>query len=317
MADQDNKRSQISSTPTRPDAKRLRSDLQQSINDMQGMESMDSDGDDNVETTVKATLDRYFPGMLDAPAQNSAASIKPSTRGGNNKPQSVEDIVNNTIRKLLPAMVACVTAAVKESSKSAAEEVLTHAKEAEKEMKVKIEQIGLLNKYETDRLEQYSRRETIRINGVPSDVGDEEEKLTEYVIELGNSLGVKIEDRDISVTHRVGKPSPGVSRPVLCKFVSRKTRDVLMRNKKKLKNNAKYEGKVYINDDLTKLRAKLVGYVKGLPNVKRVNVSNGKIHCNTKEEDHFIIDSPDDLFVLGIKSPDYARLGLEDFIFKE
>ena len=164
-------------------------------------------------------------------------------------------------------------------------------------MKVKIEQIGLINKYETDRLEQYSHRETICINRVPSDVADEEEKLTEYVTELGNSLSVKIEDMDISVTHRAGKPSPGVSRPVLCKFVSRKTRDNLMRNNKKLENNAKYDGKVYINDDLTKLHAKLLGYVKGLPNVKRVSVSNGKIHCNTKEEDHFIIDSPDDLSV--------------------
>ena len=68
------------------------------------------------------------------------------------------------------------------------------------------------------------------------------------------------------------------------------------RNITKLKNNSTYSGKVFLNNDLTRLRVRLVGYVKSLPNVKRVSVNNGKRYCNT---DDVIIDTPDDLFCLG------------------
>jgi hypothetical protein len=126
-----------------------------------------------------------------------------------------------------------------------------------------------------------------------------------------------LQANDISVVHRVGKSREG-SKQVLCKFVSRNTREKLMKNRKKLKDKSVFGGaKVFLNDDLTRLRAKLFAYVKSLDIVKRANTANGRIHCTTSSDEHVIIDTPDDLFKLNIKKPDFNRLGLGNYIFHD
>ena len=164
-----------------------------------------------------------------------------------------------------------------------------------------------------DRLEQYSRRETIRFSGISSDVGDSEDNLIEEVKKIAGALEVPIKSEDISVIHRAGKPGPGKSRPVLCKFVSRRTRDNLMKKRKMLKDKPEFKDKVYMNEDLTPLRAKLLAYAKGLPDVNRVNSHNGRIHCNTSDNKHFILDSPDDLHDLGVTTINLDKLGLNHY----
>lgn len=104
---------------------------------------------------------------------------------------------------------------------------------------------------------------------------------------------------------------PSRPKPVLCKFVSRKTRDAVIKQRKLLKDK---KDKIFLNDDLTLLRAKLFRYAKNLPNVKRANTNNGKIHCTTNADVHIIIDTPDDLFKLGVESIDYSRLGIQDYV---
>ena len=83
-------------------------------------------------------------------------------------------------------------------------------------------------------------------------------------------------------------------------------------NRRKLKDKSVLkDAKIFLKDDLTPLRSKLFGYVKSLPNVNKVNTSNGKIHCNTTTGNHVIMKSPFDLSALGIslESIDYERLG--------
>ena len=174
----------------------------------------------------------------------------------------------------------------------------------------KLNQLIKLNKYETDRLQQYSRRESIRINGICDGVGDSEDDIVDFITEVGNKIDVPLKRDDISVAHHVGKSQHG-SRPVLAKFISRNTRDKLVKNRKKLKDLTEHT--IYINDDLTPLRAKLFSYGKKLENVKRVSTHNGVIHCNTTRDDHIVIETPDDLFKLGVDKTPYDHLGLPDF----
>ena len=107
---------------------------------------------------------------------------------------------------------------------------------------------------------------------MPPIVGDNEDDLTKEVIKIADALDVVVKEEDISVTHRVGKLVPGNVRPrtVLCKFVSRRPKDRLMKRRKMLKDIPQFKGKVFINEDLTSLRAQLLSYVKDLPNVKEL-----------------------------------------------
>lgn len=168
----------------------------------------------------------------------------------------------------------------------------------------------LRGKYDSDALEQYTRRDNIRITGIPEEAGED---VISKVLEIANDIKAKVKIDDISIAHRVGKQTVK-PRPIICRFTRRTARDEMIKNRKVLKSLEKYgNNPVYINDDLTTLRSKLFGYVKSLPNVARANVNNGKIFCNILDGTLIIVESPDDLFKLGINDIDYNRLGLTSY----
>ena len=55
-----------------------------------------------------------------------------------------------------------------------------------------------------------------------------------------------------------------------------------MRNKKSLKTKERYN-KIFINDDLTRLRSKLLKYVKTLHKGEKAWTIGGKIMCELKK----------------------------------
>jgi hypothetical protein len=186
-------------------------------------------------------------------------------------------------------------------------------------------------KYENDRLEQYTRRESVRIVGLKE---DKEEDIEQKVLELFKATGVNVEASDLAVVHRTGRK--GKHRHVLARFVSRRKKRELMMAKKNLKDKAVAKD-VTLFDDLTPLRNRLRQYVKNSGRFERVWTKDGKIYCtrtvphrgdvsdNEDEKDNenvknkrpsekpMVIETPDDLFSLGFDSVDYAALGLEDW----
>lgn len=245
------------------------------------------------------------------------------------------------LQQIVPALVTAVSVAVTE----AIDRVFRKREREEKprqELNATVEQLKrnvLILKYQTDHNEQYSRRETVRIFGI-SESGRtqgghgegsgeemnarEEEELEGKVLKLFKDSGANIQPQDISVLHRTGKRKGGDGRPVLVRFVSRKKKAEVMRAKMNLKDNPGYR-KVFINEDLTVLRAKLLKYVKDLPMVDRAWTREGKIYARKKmpggqergqergnrvKAEIVAIENPDHLFRLGVDDLDYARLGL-------
>ena len=91
---------------------------------------------------------------------------------------------------------------------------------------------------------------------------------------------------------------------------------VILRKKKMLRDSEATKN-IIINEDLTSLRYKTFRYWKDMPCVKTVFTREGGIHylLHEKEHDrhkHIIVDTPDDLFKLGVGNPDWRRLGLEE-----
>ncbi len=108
----------------------------------------------------------------------------------------------------------------------------------------------------------------------------------------------------------MGKKSqdPKKPRPIICRLARRCAKDDLIKNRKKHKDNPKYKGSVFINEDLTALHDRMLAYAKQVPEVKRANTHNRKILCNMTNGTLVILANPDDLFKIGVLNNDYGKL---------
>ena len=117
-----------------------------------------------------------------------------------------------------------------------------------------------LSLYKTDALEQYGRRVNLRIYNVPesnSNIDDGEE----MALPIAKEMNVNLTDMEIELAHRLGRKRNGKPRPIIVKFMCYKKRSHFISSKKKLKDSARFSN-VFVAEDLTSLRAKLLRYVK-------------------------------------------------------
>ena len=133
-----------------------------------------------------------------------------------------------------------------------------------KHKNVKLKQALSLAVYNVDVLEQYGRRENIRIHGVAEKLNSNYDDGEEVVADIAAELGIDINECDIQRAHRLGKKkiSPGGKpRQIITRFISYKKRNELLHAKKNLKGSKNYP-KAFLTEDLTPLRSKLLNYVK-------------------------------------------------------
>ena len=123
--------------------------------------------------------------------------------------------------------------------------------------------------FEADAIEQYGRRENIRIHGLEEVQGEDPYKT---VTDLAESCGVPLKREEISVCHRL--PTKEGVKPLIVKFVRREKKIDVMYCKKKLKEQKR---RIFLNEDVTPLRARLMSALRKLENVKNVHAVNEKI----------------------------------------
>ena len=178
-----------------------------------------------------------------------------------------------------------------------------------------------LQSFQIDALEQYSRKDNIKITGLKdSSEANETENITESVIKLAKKIDVDLKATDISVSHRIqtGNKAKGKEKkpdPIIVKFVRRDSKIEMLKNKKKLKNSD--YGEVYISEDLTKLRSRMLYALRHDEDIQTAFSQGGKIFCYQRNtggrfgrEKKFKIESPDDLFQLGWSEEKVKSLGL-------
>ena len=149
-------------------------------------------------------------------------------------------------------------------------------------------------RFNYDKLEQHGRKGSVRISGF-TDPHTNDEDTDQLVIKLTEDCGLNLKKEDISVSHRLGSKELTYDRPIIVKFVSRNNKRLLMMNKKELKNKVGYEN-IYINEDITTNRYKLMKYLRDKE--KKVTWSrDGKVFFKTsKEATHItVIDTFRDL----------------------
>ncbi|KAJ8305667.1 hypothetical protein KUTeg_016212 [Tegillarca granosa] len=111
-----------------------------------------------------------------------------------------------------------------------------------------------------DDLEQYGRRNAIRLSGIPE---KSDENTDNIVIDIASKIGIQVRDDDISRSDRSGKPGQNRPRQILVKFTRYNLKRKFMKSRWELKKNASCKD-VFINEDLTKRRQDLYSKARQL-----------------------------------------------------
>ena len=144
-----------------------------------------------------------------------------------------------------------------------------------------------------DEMEQYSRRDNVIVRGLKEDGS---ENTTEKVCELAKEIGVKIEPKDVSTSHRVGMKKEDKPRPIVVKFVRRDTKTQMLIKKRALKSK-EHRKDVYIDEHLSPLRSKMIKAMRKDETLEYVWCREGKLMCKKKGSDKkVIITKVDELF---------------------
>lgn len=171
---------------------------------------------------------------------------------------------------------------------------------------MQMKQQAVQNKFNIDKMEQYTRKDNALISNIP-DPHEKVEDTNSIVIKLASEIGVTINQEDISTSHRLGSVTSHHVRPIIVRFTRRDTKRKLMMNRKQLKDNNRYPN-VYLNDDLTKCRYKISKELRDQQ--YKVWSHDGKLLFKKGEGDISMMDTYADFCKLQWTEEKLAELGI-------
>ena len=133
-----------------------------------------------------------------------------------------------------------------------------------------------------NKIDQYSRRNNIIIEGIPSDVDNQH--LEKKVIGILAAVNIKVNELEIETTHRLGK-----SKKTIIRFVNRKNCSKLLSKKKELSSLSKRslqelgfssETQLYVQPNLTPFDEKIGYYCRELRRKKLIEKTWFYSGCN-------------------------------------
>lgn len=147
----------------------------------------------------------------------------------------------------------------------------------ESTIKVHTDKVGQLEQKmeniskQIDDQEQFSRRNNLRIYGVPEEMN---ENVSDKLITLfQNKLGIKVSTQDVDFCYRV-KSKEGANRCVIVRFCQNWLKQEIFRSKRKLKGS-----NIVIKEDLTLRRVSVYKQACIKFDPKNVWSSEGKVVC--------------------------------------
>lgn len=197
--------------------------------------------------------------------------------------ENLVDIIVNQVRKTLqaPDIIASIVNAITENVTKAVIEELKSTmdfnnnliSELKLDIKKKESELLVLRKElqeSTDELEQYQRRNSLRIFGISEVINEDTDQIAVDLIT--QKLGVQMAVSNIDRSHRVGRKVPGMTRPIIVKFTTYNKQIEVFKNKRKLAGSG-----ITIREDLTARRLDLLRVAIGKFGVKQVWSSDGRI----------------------------------------
>lgn len=166
--------------------------------------------------------------------------------GSTTRSQSQSSYDSELIEKITSAVSASVQEKIEQQIAVKLDTVIDELQKVTgsiRECEKKIESLEQKN----DALEQYTRRNSVRIHGIQEVVRENTDNLVLSFLKDKMQLDFTVDD--IERSHRVGASNKNINRPILVKFLSYRKRHEVFSKKKILKNSG-----IVITEDLTKLR---------------------------------------------------------------
>ena len=127
-------------------------------------------------------------------------------------------------------------------------------------------------------LEQYTRRNSIRIFGVREQTNEDTDQIA---IDLAREkLGFALSKTDIDRSHRVYQKDQTKAKPIIVKLCAHNVKSLFMRNKKRLKDTG-----VSIQEDLTKPTVILLRKTSDHQKVQAAWTTDGRVFAAVKTND--------------------------------
>lgn len=179
--------------------------------------------------------------------------------------------INNVVAVKSPDIKGIIEEAVKEAVgavKQIYDSQLSELKAENAILSAKCEALEQkINKCEkgNDELEQYSRRNCLRVSGVPFHEGESTDAI---VLDIAKHTNANITISDIDRSHRVGEKA---TKDIIVKFSTYRARKAFISTRSTLKNcpESRFR-KVYINEDLTSTRSKILYQARLLVKSKKL-----------------------------------------------
>lgn len=206
-----------------------------------------------------------------------------------------KEIKESLVELMARAVTDPVAEKVSESVKNEVVKLRAELRDRDKKIKQMEERVDSLTS-DIDQLEQYTRRNSLRITGIPE---TSEEDAVAKVMDLVNvalHLDPPLELSEVDRIHRAGKPTSSQSRKpraILVKMATYRSRKRVM----DLRPRTKEQQGLYLNEDLTRKRESILYSARCLKRERKIQGAwsadgnilirdeHGKIRkINTQEE---------------------------------
>ena len=217
--------------------------------------------------------------------------------------KTIGEIIRASFEPRLNAMITAIIDGVVEGLTTTVHNLQSQVNELQKENADLKQRVTSLET-KADAAEQYSRRNCMRISGVPE---DSSENTDVYLIDMARATDVEVKLDEIERSHGVGPMKAGRPRDIIVKFTSYRIRRKVYGERTKAKVRG-YAG-VFMNEDLTKSRKELLMKARRMVKnnlMKSAWSSDGAILVRDLSDTKHRILSESDLAVFG-PVPDFKR----------
>lgn len=192
-----------------------------------------------------------------------------------NKHLSRDDVFTNLVDRISLALKSVIETAVQTAVAAANERILELSREVAG-LRQRVQQFDVDLADKCDELEQYQRRDNLRVFGVPETRGEVTDNLVLQLFK--EKLGVELPAESLSRSHRVGRQQQASDdgskrhRPLIVKFASYRYRRMVFSAKKNLKGSG-----ITIREDLTAARQRLYQKAVAVHGVRNTWTNDGRI----------------------------------------
>ncbi|KAK3104934.1 hypothetical protein FSP39_013461 [Pinctada imbricata] len=127
--------------------------------------------------------------------------------------------------------------------------------------------------------EQYSRKNNVKVHGIPEDRGESVFSVAEQ--SLKDVANIQLEESDVVAIHRIPGPK-GSPRPILIKLKNTGAKARIMKNRKRVRQAGR---DMRLSDDVTRLNSMLLQRLNDHPCIDQAWYFNGNVYGTVKEGD--------------------------------